>query len=164
MTARATKSALELVGEFLFGSTRQVRPKKHPIEHLPLPFSKRASFFSPVRHRARTDCVFRAIWRFVGTIARGSFFLSSSHRKKTAVSKRSSSSLTPGLAPIAKMFCCTAWIAAFHDRELIVPRLKVLVVPNEFGLGFGIDKKAAFRWNLQARWLAWFWMATELIS
>jgi hypothetical protein len=58
MTARATESALELAGEFLFGSTRQVRPKEHPIEHLPLPFRKRTSFFSPVRHSAPTDCVF----------------------------------------------------------------------------------------------------------
>jgi hypothetical protein len=57
MTARATKSALELVGEFLFGSTRQVQPKKHPIEHLPLPFSKRAAFFLPVVYGARADCV-----------------------------------------------------------------------------------------------------------
>jgi hypothetical protein len=108
MTARAAKSALELVGEFLFGATRQVRPKKHPIEYLPLPFSKRASFFSPVRHRARTDCVFSRNLAIRRHHSRCFFFLSSSHRKKTAVSTRSSSSLTLGLAHIAKMFCCTA--------------------------------------------------------
>jgi hypothetical protein len=55
---RSTESPLELPGEFLFGSTRQVRPKKHPIEYLPLSLAERAAFFSPVGHGARADCVF----------------------------------------------------------------------------------------------------------
>jgi hypothetical protein len=63
MTARATKSVLELVGEFLFGSTRQVQLKKHPTEHWPLPFSKRAAFFPPVVTVRGLTAYFFASWR-----------------------------------------------------------------------------------------------------